>query len=179
MWTFAISIVILLTTTHAYNDWSVPCITGSCSYDFTGDEKTAPTSMSLVCVKLPICRKSWHSPRIHWHRLGHSISSQVNRHSLSCCLKTFFIPLPYTDITQAAGWQILDCDSGWSNGSHAIRMVCNGTSEQMEQCSHLDDHGGAPNTVVRLPESVRTSCPLPPPSLSSILYCISVISYGH
>ncbi|KAF8487984.1 hypothetical protein JB92DRAFT_2798848 [Gautieria morchelliformis] len=58
-----------------------------------------------------------------------------------------------SDITPAAGWQIIGCNPDWASGSHDIRMVCTGTPEQIAHCNHLYDHGGAEETVVRLPEN--------------------------
>ncbi|KAF8511372.1 hypothetical protein JB92DRAFT_3118098 [Gautieria morchelliformis] len=61
-----------------------------------------------------------------------------------------------SDITPAAGWQVMGCDPNWSSGSHDIRMVCTGTPAQMTQCNHLYDNGGAEETVVRLPQNCGT-----------------------
>ena len=58
------------------------------------------------------------------------------------------------DLTEAAGWQLLDCDPNWSDGAHNVRMVCTGTPEQIAHCQHVYEHRGAENTVVRLPDNV-------------------------
>lgn len=49
MLTFTFIAAALLTTTHAANDWNVPCTSGVCSYDVEGTNDTAPATMSLVC----------------------------------------------------------------------------------------------------------------------------------
>ncbi|KAF7292106.1 hypothetical protein MIND_01237300 [Mycena indigotica] len=54
------------------------------------------------------------------------------------------------DITTAAGWQILGCDS--SAISQDIRLVCMG-AEYDSMCQHLYAGHGAVDTIVRLPES--------------------------
>jgi hypothetical protein len=53
-----------------------------------------------------------------------------------------------TDITKAAGWQILDCDSDSADGQ-TIRLVC---ADADKNCEHLTDQG-AQNKIIRLPES--------------------------
>ena len=58
------------------------------------------------------------------------------------------------DITPAAGWIILDCDPRWHRGEHDVRIICSGTSEQMENCEHVYENGGWKHTIVRLPHSV-------------------------
>ena len=50
MLTLSLIVAALLTTTHASNDWSQPCTTGSCSYDVASDINTTPASVSLVSV---------------------------------------------------------------------------------------------------------------------------------
>ena len=70
-----------------------------------------------------------------------------------------------SDITPAAGWQILSCDP---NGmDQDIRLVC---MHDDASCDHLLE-GGAENTIVRLPESVRSPS-LPPIPHASLLCAI-------
>ncbi|KAF8206074.1 hypothetical protein K438DRAFT_1963852 [Mycena galopus ATCC 62051] len=53
-----------------------------------------------------------------------------------------------SDVTTAAGWTILDCDSTALNQD--IRLVCTGDADS---CSHIyQGAGGAVDTIVRLPE---------------------------
>ncbi|KZT68486.1 hypothetical protein DAEQUDRAFT_328526 [Daedalea quercina L-15889] len=52
-----------------------------------------------------------------------------------------------SDLTPAAGWQILDCDS--NSTTQDIRAVC---SNPTASCEHLFQ-GGAVGTIVRLPEN--------------------------
>ncbi|KAJ7612656.1 hypothetical protein FB45DRAFT_843208 [Roridomyces roridus] len=56
-----------------------------------------------------------------------------------------------SDVTPAANWQILGCDSNAL--SQNIRLVCmNDPSDPDSQCSHLYDNTGAVNKIIRLPE---------------------------
>jgi hypothetical protein len=55
-----------------------------------------------------------------------------------------------SDITTAAGWEILDCSP--DKTQQDIRLVCTGADSTAAGCSHLFD-GGANGKVVRLPES--------------------------
>ncbi|PFH48172.1 hypothetical protein AMATHDRAFT_66125 [Amanita thiersii Skay4041] len=52
-----------------------------------------------------------------------------------------------SDITTAAGWEILGCDG--TTLEQDIRLVCSDSSK----CNHLFKDTGAENTIVRLPES--------------------------
>ena len=56
-----------------------------------------------------------------------------------------------SDLTEAAGWTILDCDG--SSADQDIRVVCGDSSLG---CDHLYNNG-AEYTVVRLPDEVRIS----------------------
>ncbi|KAJ6540580.1 hypothetical protein B0H19DRAFT_1212999 [Mycena capillaripes] len=96
----------LLALVNAANDWSVPCITGQCSYDLTNNG-TASGTMTI-----------WGS--------NDAIS----------------------DITTAAGWEILGCDP--SSLSQDIRLVC---VNDDPNCKHLYQNTGAVHKVVRLPEN--------------------------
>ncbi|KAF7319629.1 hypothetical protein HMN09_00303300 [Mycena chlorophos] len=96
---------------RAANDWSVPCITGSCSYDLP----TNGTASGTVTI---------------WGATD-----------------------AISDITTAAGWEILDCDSAAQ--SQTIRLVC--TSANTTNCEHLYSSNGAVNKVVRLPETCGAS----------------------
>jgi hypothetical protein len=59
-----------------------------------------------------------------------------------------------TDITKAADWQILGCDSNAL--AQDIRLVClKDPDDPNSQCSHLYQEIGAVNKIVRLPEDVR------------------------
>jgi len=53
------------------------------------------------------------------------------------------------DLSQAAGWEILDCPTDWSKGSVDVRLVCT-TSDPEANCHHVIEEG-AENTIVRLP----------------------------
>ncbi|KAJ7037892.1 hypothetical protein C8F04DRAFT_952076 [Mycena alexandri] len=61
-----------------------------------------------------------------------------------------------TDITTAAGWQILGCDSNALNQS--IRLVCTEDPEDpASNCGHLYQNIGAVNKLVRLPQDCGAS----------------------
>ncbi|KAJ8699052.1 hypothetical protein PTI98_002210 [Pleurotus ostreatus] len=60
-------------------------------------------------------------------------------------------PKAITDITPAAGWIILDCDPHAL--SQEIRLVCQSDDKASdESCSHVFDHWGAVDKIVRLPD---------------------------
>lgn len=63
-------------------------------------------------------------------------------------------PTAISDLTSAAGWQILDCDA--NSTAQDIRAVC---ADHNASCDHLFQ-GGAVGTIVRLPENVRFAFPL-------------------
>ncbi len=65
------------------------------------------------------------------------------------------------DITPAAGWVVLDCDSNALEQD--IRLVCANDETESESCAHLFAQGGPVNKVLRLPESVSRliACGLP------------------
>ncbi|KAF7292375.1 hypothetical protein HMN09_01221600 [Mycena chlorophos] len=56
-----------------------------------------------------------------------------------------------TDITTAAGWQILGCDPDAM--SQDIRLVCTNEDDPTSQCGHLYRNLSAVNKLVRLPET--------------------------
>lgn len=56
-----------------------------------------------------------------------------------------------SDISNAAGWSIMDCDSS-SQEDQTIRLVCHDPDAGCEQLFE----GGAEDTIVRLPEEVST-----------------------
>nr|GAT59947.1 predicted protein [Mycena chlorophos] len=56
-----------------------------------------------------------------------------------------------TDITAAAGWQILGCDPDAM--SQDIRLVCTNEDDPTSQCGHLYRNLSAVNKLVRLPET--------------------------
>ncbi|KAJ7892507.1 hypothetical protein B0H14DRAFT_2335375 [Mycena olivaceomarginata] len=61
-----------------------------------------------------------------------------------------------TDITKAADWQILGCDSNAL--AQDIRLVClKDPDDPNSQCSHLYQEIGAVNKIVRLPEDCGAS----------------------
>ena len=62
-------------------------------------------------------------------------------------------PTAVSDLTPAAGWQILDCDS--NSTAQDIRAVC---ADPSASCEHLFQ-GGAVGTIVRLPENVLLPFP--------------------
>ncbi|KAJ6528510.1 hypothetical protein B0H19DRAFT_1385185 [Mycena capillaripes] len=102
----------------AANDWNVPCVTGSCSYDL-------PVTNNSPSVTLPC---------IQWGSTD-----------------------AITDITSAAGWQIIGCNS--TVLSQDIRLVCTTGSDRDPNslCSHLYQSTGAVNKLVRLPEDCGAS----------------------
>lgn len=58
-------------------------------------------------------------------------------------------PTSLSDITAAAGWDIIECDP-YSVGPQDIRLVC---VDRSKGCDQLFE-GGEENTIIRLPESV-------------------------
>ncbi|KAF7289626.1 hypothetical protein HMN09_01324800 [Mycena chlorophos] len=107
---------LLAATAQAKNDWSVPCVTGYCSYDLPNT--TSSTSSGSF--------KIWGSADA------------------------------ITDITTAAGWQILDCNS--TALAQDIRLVCtDDPDDPNSNCNHLYQNVGAVNKIVRLPEDCGAS----------------------
>ncbi|KAG6867774.1 hypothetical protein C0993_011259 [Termitomyces sp. T159_Od127] len=57
-----------------------------------------------------------------------------------------------SDITVAAGWNIIDCSP--DKLAQDIRLVCNSTDDNIDTgCSHLERGSGAAGKIVRLPEN--------------------------
>ncbi|KAK0200009.1 hypothetical protein DFS33DRAFT_1267684 [Desarmillaria ectypa] len=56
-----------------------------------------------------------------------------------------------SDITPAAGWEILDCSP--DKLEQEIRLVCLNNSTDFADCDHLYQNDGAVDKIVRLPES--------------------------
>ncbi|KAF5381809.1 hypothetical protein D9615_005580 [Tricholomella constricta] len=106
----AILLVSLATATHALNDWSIPCLSGVCSYDIP--DAAGSSSGSL---------KIWGS--------NDAIS----------------------DITTAAGWEIIGCSP--DKLSQDIRLVCTSDDSKASGCSHLYDNAGPEGKIVRLPQA--------------------------
>ncbi|KAJ7088761.1 hypothetical protein B0H15DRAFT_780445 [Mycena belliarum] len=100
---------------HAKNDWTVPCVTGSCSYDLPS------SNLSDAAGSLRI----WGSADA------------------------------ITDITKAAGWQIIGCDPAALKQD--IRLVCLDDPADPSKCGHLYQADGAVNKLVRLPENCGAS----------------------
>lgn len=70
-------------------------------------------------------------------------------------LKIWGSPNSISDITPAAGYEILDCSP--DELSQDIRLVCVGNSSSMASCDHLFQNAGAEGKIVRLPENCGTS----------------------
>ncbi|KAI0092175.1 hypothetical protein BDY19DRAFT_884355 [Irpex rosettiformis] len=105
LWVSPLMITLLfLGRARATNDWSIPCLSGQCSYDL--QNSTASGSLQLSGS-----------------------------------------PNAISDLTTAAGWTILDCNSTQVNQD--IRVVCTGNTDD---CGHLYS-GGAENKLVRLPQN--------------------------
>ncbi|KAJ7184968.1 hypothetical protein C8R46DRAFT_468925 [Mycena filopes] len=60
-----------------------------------------------------------------------------------------------TDITTAAGWQILGCDP--KALSQNVRLVCMDEDDPASNCGHLYQNNGAVDKIVRLPENCGAS----------------------
>ncbi|KAG7090279.1 hypothetical protein E1B28_011876 [Marasmius oreades] len=74
----------------------------------------------------------------------------------SGAIKVWGSPDALTDITPAAGWEILDCSPDAL--AQDIRLVCQGDEDSAESgCAHLYQTIGAEGKVVRLPESCGKS----------------------
>jgi hypothetical protein len=64
-------------------------------------------------------------------------------------------PEAISDITEAAGWVILDCDS--NRMEQDIRLACMSSIQDEVGCSNLFQSIPPTGKIVRLPESVRYS----------------------
>lgn len=60
-----------------------------------------------------------------------------------------------SDITAAAGWQVLGCPAGWSSGAVHVKIRCAGTAAEAARCNALFEED-ARDTIVRLPENCGT-----------------------
>ncbi|KAE9409819.1 hypothetical protein BT96DRAFT_871648 [Gymnopus androsaceus JB14] len=60
-----------------------------------------------------------------------------------------------SDITSAAGWQILNCSS--TEMAQDIRLVCMSSDTEAAGCDHVFQAGGAVGKIVRLPEDCGMS----------------------
>ncbi|TFY62936.1 hypothetical protein EVG20_g6519 [Dentipellis fragilis] len=70
--------------------------------------------------------------------------------SSSASLQVWGSSTSISDITEAAGWKILDCDPNGMN--QTIRMVCMNADSQSAGCDHVMQNG-AEHTLVRMPKS--------------------------
>ncbi|KAJ7049559.1 hypothetical protein C8F01DRAFT_1238484 [Mycena amicta] len=101
---------------HAINDWTVPCTSGSCSYDLPSTNETVSSGSLKI-----------------WGGVD-----------------------AITDITNAADWEILDCDP--TALAQDIRLVCKTDPDDPDsKCAHLYQNIGAVNKIVRLPENCGAS----------------------
>ncbi|KAJ7067343.1 hypothetical protein C8F01DRAFT_958388, partial [Mycena amicta] len=101
---------------QAKNDWSVPCTSGSCSYDLPSTNEAASSGSLKI-----------------WGGVD-----------------------AITDITNAADWEILDCNS--TALAQDIRLVCKtDPDDPNSKCGHLYQNIGAVDKIVRLPESCGAS----------------------
>ena len=112
----------------AIRDWPEACTEGLCSFD-------VPHSMDSIGAKIVLVSNSIRR-RSRFSRLW--ISIQYGPHTA------------ISDITPAAGWEILAFSSG--RLPHDVRLVCTGRESD---CGHLFE-GSAENTIVRLPENVSS-----------------------
>ncbi|KAF9257304.1 hypothetical protein L218DRAFT_1006314 [Marasmius fiardii PR-910] len=71
--------------------------------------------------------------------------------SSSGTVKIWGSPDAITDITTAAGWEMLDCSP--DELSQDIRLVCQGDESPESACAHLYQNIGAEGKIVRLPEN--------------------------
>ncbi|KNZ76532.1 hypothetical protein J132_09954 [Termitomyces sp. J132] len=58
-----------------------------------------------------------------------------------------------SDITVAAGWNIINCSCSSDELAQDVRLVCNNDDPVAAGCSHLYEGSGAEGKIVRLPES--------------------------
>ncbi|KAA1467373.1 hypothetical protein DENSPDRAFT_238702 [Dentipellis sp. KUC8613] len=71
-------------------------------------------------------------------------------HTASASLKVWGSSSGISDITEAAGWKIIDCDS--NSMTPTVRMVCTEPNTASSACNHIME-GGAEHKLVRLPEN--------------------------
>ncbi|KAJ7768943.1 hypothetical protein B0H16DRAFT_273726 [Mycena metata] len=80
---------------------------------------------------------------------------QTNGASASGSMQIWGSEDAITDVTPAAGWQILGCDPAAL--SQNLRLVCMDEDDPTSLCGHLYQNTGAVNKVVRLPENCGAS----------------------
>ena len=113
----------------AANDWLVPCVHGYCSWDLPANSSASGT-LRIV--------------RYHYHIPTHELTITPTR--------TQWGPTTaISDITPASGWQITRCDPAAT--AQDVQLVC---ADDNADCDHLFQ-GGATDTIVRLPDDVRSS----------------------
>lgn len=91
---------------------------------------------------------------------------------LSCLVLQTGPPSAISDITEVAGWVVLNCTS--DNTTQDLRLVC---ASGTDDCDHLY-LGGAEGTIVRLPSNVRIPEPLPERLFLSIYPCFDQCGKG-
>jgi hypothetical protein len=120
---------LLLATSqvHAANDWTKPCFQGSCSWDVVASDNSIPGTMQIVRCMKDLCL------------LPTDICTQNGN------------PNAISDITDAAGWQMVSCDK--NKAAQDIKIKCKSTDAKSAGCDHLFQNG-AEETIVRLPQNV-------------------------
>ncbi|KAL0950168.1 hypothetical protein HGRIS_010161 [Hohenbuehelia grisea] len=106
-------------------------------------------SLVLIATSLANAKSAndWGKPCFHGECAYDLAGKEATGHGV---LKISGNPRAITDITPAAGWVVLECDSAAL--AQEIRMVCKSHDATAEGCSNLFAEG-AKNKVVRLPES--------------------------
>jgi hypothetical protein len=66
-------------------------------------------------------------------------------------MKIWGSPDAISDVTEAAGWMILDCDK--NKMAQDIRLVCKGNNSTGAGCGHLSQNMSPEDKIVRLPNS--------------------------
>ncbi|KAK0458142.1 uncharacterized protein EV420DRAFT_1270744 [Desarmillaria tabescens] len=102
------------------------------------------TSLILVTVD---ATNNWDKP-CFYGECEYSLPSHV---PASGSLKIWGSADVLSDITPAAGWEILDCSP--DELEQEIRLVCSNNSTDSADCDHLYQNDGAEGKIVRLPES--------------------------
>ncbi|KAK7062479.1 hypothetical protein R3P38DRAFT_3167478 [Favolaschia claudopus] len=114
--------------------------------------------LPIIFVLLPLVHRvrainNWDAPCIAGECTYDFPSTNT---SGSGTLKIWGSDTAITDITNAAHWQILGCDSNAQ--SQNIRLVCmNDPEDEESHCGHLDKDVGAVGKVVRLPDECGPS----------------------
>ncbi len=119
-----LAVIVLSCRAFGKNDWTKACVSGTCSYDLEESPTSMGGAIEIVVISF--------SPS--------EIDILTRSQSGS--------PSAISDITTAAGWQILNCTDSTNN--QTIRLVC--TDESMG-CTHIFQEG-AVDTIVRLPQDV-------------------------